>query len=62
MNIIFCEINDENTVINITLWDEFILGNPSSEENGKNYLATFFNKQADKFVQTFSDGTRKTVM
>tara|TARA_B100001939_G_C16833926_1_gene569945 strand:+ start:47 stop:460 length:414 start_codon:yes stop_codon:yes gene_type:complete len=55
----FCEINDSNEVINITNWEDSILGDPASEANGKSYLATFFSKSADKFVQTFTDGTRK---
>tara|TARA_R110000823_G_scaffold287150_1_gene405444 strand:+ start:1074 stop:1493 length:420 start_codon:yes stop_codon:yes gene_type:complete len=59
MNILFCEINEENIVLNVTVWDESILGSPPSEENGKNYLANFYKKSPDKFVQTYTDGTRK---
>jgi len=55
----FVEINDSNIVVNITIWEDSILGNPSSEQNGKNYLANFTGKSADKFVQAFQDGTRK---
>lgn len=55
----FCEINDSNEVVNITNWEDSILGDPASEANGKSYLATFTGKSADKFVQAFKDGTRK---
>jgi hypothetical protein len=59
MTVIFTEIDDSNIVINATIWEDSILGDPASEENGKNYLASFFSVPANKFVQTFDDGTRK---
>tara|TARA_R100001143_G_C3320689_1_gene114630 strand:- start:429 stop:845 length:417 start_codon:yes stop_codon:yes gene_type:complete len=59
MTVFFTEINDSNIVINATVWEDSILGDPASEENGKNYLANVFSVSADKFVQTFEDGTRK---
>ena len=59
MTVTFTEIDDSNIVINATIWEDSILGDPASEENGKNYLANFFSVPADKFVQTFHDGIRK---
>jgi|TARA_R110000803_G_scaffold210731_1_gene283461 hypothetical protein len=59
MTIIFAQINESNEVININIWDESILGDPASEETGKNYLANFFGVSSDMFIQTFDDGTRK---
>jgi len=59
MHIKFTQINDSNEVIDVTVWEDEILGSPASEDNGKSFLAARTGVSADKFVQTFEDGTRK---
>jgi|TARA_R100001460_G_C3555186_1_gene175435 hypothetical protein len=57
--VFFTQLDDNNVVVNCTRWDDSILGTPQSEQNGKDFLANEFGVSADKFVQTFTDRTRK---